>query len=177
MLSGTSKGFRRDILNDPDNDPDQDKRPAARSVRQSARDRFDPGQASVSEEPLCAIVKHRTIARQTDDSDKQRPFGSRARPEHAGLCGAYPPQAFRLKAPPTRGDSIWDLYCRQQVRITNGDTGDVACDHYHRYSEDIALMRDIGVDAYRFSISWPRVLPRGRGARQRGWPGLLRQAG
>jgi len=63
-----------------------------------------------------------------------------------------------------RGDSIWDAYCRQQGRVKNGDTGDVACDHYHRYAGDIALMRDIGVGAYRFSISWPRVLPRGRGA-------------
>jgi beta-glucosidase len=62
-----------------------------------------------------------------------------------------------------RGDSIWDTYCRQQGRITGGDTGDVACDHYHRFGEDIALMSDLGIDAYRFSISWPRVLPKGRG--------------
>ncbi len=62
-----------------------------------------------------------------------------------------------------RGDSIWDFYCRQQGRIKNSDSGDVACDHYHRYREDIALMRELGIDAYRFSISWPRVLPRGRG--------------
>ena len=63
-----------------------------------------------------------------------------------------------------RGDSIWDAFGRQQNRISNGDTGDVACDHYHRYAGDVALMRDIGVDAYRFSLSWPRILPRGRGA-------------
>jgi beta-glucosidase len=61
-----------------------------------------------------------------------------------------------------RGDSIWDTYCRQPGRVKNGDTGDVACDHYHRYAEDVALMRDLGVDAYRFSLSWPRILPRGR---------------
>jgi len=74
-----------------------------------------------------------------------------------------------------RGDSIWDSYCRQQGRVKNGDTGDVACDHYHRYAEDVALMRDLGIDAYRFSISWPRILPRGRGAANVptttiGWP-------
>ena len=69
-----------------------------------------------------------------------------------------------------RGDGIWDSYCRQQGRIKNGDTGDVACDHYHRYEEDIALMRDMGVDAYRFSISWPRIMPKGRGAANE--PGL-----
>ncbi len=63
-----------------------------------------------------------------------------------------------------RGDSIWDTYCREKGRIVNGDTGDTACDHYHRFSDDIALMRDIGVDAYRFSVAWPRVLPKGRGA-------------
>ena len=63
-----------------------------------------------------------------------------------------------------RGDSIWDAYCRQQGRVKNGDTGDIACDHYHRYPEDVALMRDLGVDAYRFSLSWPRILPGGRGA-------------
>jgi beta-glucosidase len=63
-----------------------------------------------------------------------------------------------------RGASIWDSFCRQKGRIGNGDTGDVACDHYHRYAEDIALMRDLGLKAYRFSTAWPRVLPLGRGA-------------
>jgi beta-glucosidase len=62
-----------------------------------------------------------------------------------------------------RGDSIWDAYCREAGRVSNGHTGDVACDHYFRYHEDIALMRDLGVGAYRFSIAWPRVLPSGRG--------------
>ena len=62
-----------------------------------------------------------------------------------------------------RGPSIWDTYCREPGRITNGDTGDVACDHYHRYREDVGLMRDLGVGAYRFSVSWPRVLPQGKG--------------
>ncbi|PDT75139.1 GH1 family beta-glucosidase [Bradyrhizobium sp. C9] len=69
-----------------------------------------------------------------------------------------------------RGDSIWDAYCRIQGRVKGGDTGDQACDHYHRYTEDVALMRDLGVNAYRFSISWPRVLPRGRGVSNE--PGL-----
>ncbi|MEZ5822030.1 MAG: GH1 family beta-glucosidase [Bradyrhizobium sp.] len=63
-----------------------------------------------------------------------------------------------------RGDCIWDTFCRQQGRINGGDNGDIACDHYHRYAEDVALMRDLGVDAYRFSLSWPRLLPQGRGA-------------
>jgi beta-glucosidase len=63
-----------------------------------------------------------------------------------------------------RGPSIWDTYSAQPGRIANGDTGDVACDHYHRYREDIALMRQLGVTAYRFSVAWPRVLPQGSGA-------------
>jgi beta-glucosidase len=69
-----------------------------------------------------------------------------------------------------RGPSVWDGFCRAPGRIANGDTGDQACDHYHRYAEDIALMRQIGVHAYRFSVSWPRVLPAGRGAANE--PGL-----
>jgi beta-glucosidase len=62
-----------------------------------------------------------------------------------------------------RGPSIWDAFAREPGRVANGDTPDVACDHYHRWEEDLDLMRSLGVDAYRFSISWPRVLPEGRG--------------
>jgi beta-glucosidase len=62
-----------------------------------------------------------------------------------------------------RGPSIWDLFVRQKGRIANGDTGDIACDHYHRFPEDVALMRRLGVQVYRFSTSWSRVLPQGRG--------------
>ena len=54
-----------------------------------------------------------------------------------------------------RGDSIWDAFCRQKDRITNGDNGDVACDHYHRYADDIALLKKIGARAYRTeSLAW-----------------------
>ena len=62
-----------------------------------------------------------------------------------------------------KGESIWDRFSHTPGKITNGDTGDVACDHYHRYPEDIALMRQIGLKGYRFSVSWPRVLPAGFG--------------
>jgi beta-glucosidase len=62
-----------------------------------------------------------------------------------------------------KGESIWDRFCHTPGKITNADTGDVACDHYHRYPEDIALMRQLGLKAYRFSISWPRVLSAGFG--------------
>ena len=62
-----------------------------------------------------------------------------------------------------RGESIWDRFCRMPGRVEGGTNGDVACDHYHRWREDVALMKDLGLKAYRFSISWPRVLPEGRG--------------
>jgi beta-glucosidase len=62
-----------------------------------------------------------------------------------------------------KGPSIWDEFSHTPGRIVNGDTGDVACDHYHRYREDVALMRELGLHAYRFSISWPRVRPEGTG--------------
>ena len=54
-----------------------------------------------------------------------------------------------------RGPSVWDTYCATG-KVANGDTGEVACDHYHRYAEDIALMRELGVTAYRFSVAWRR---------------------
>ena len=64
-----------------------------------------------------------------------------------------------------RGPSIWDAFCAEPGRVANGDSGDQACDHYHRFREDIALMADMGVTAYRFSISWPRILPDGTNAK------------
>src|SRR6185437_14874622 len=63
-----------------------------------------------------------------------------------------------------RGVSIWDTFSHTPGRVAHGDNGDVACDHYHRYAEDVALMRDLGVDRYRFSVAWPRVQPDGTGA-------------
>ncbi len=63
-----------------------------------------------------------------------------------------------------RGPSIWDVHCRLPGRTNNGDTGDVACDHYHRWAEDLDLLGRLGGGAYRFSVSWPRVMPKGKGA-------------
>ncbi len=62
-----------------------------------------------------------------------------------------------------RGESIWDRFAHTPGRILNGDTGDVAADHYHRYREDVALMRELGLNAYRFSLAWPRLQPDGAG--------------
>jgi beta-glucosidase len=63
-----------------------------------------------------------------------------------------------------RGESIWDRFAHQPGNIRNGDTGDVACNSYHRYPEDIALLKQLNLKSYRFSIAWPRVQPLGRGA-------------
>jgi beta-glucosidase len=62
-----------------------------------------------------------------------------------------------------RGESIWDTFSREAGRVRGGDTGDVAADHYHRYVQDLDLMKSLGLKTYRFSISWPRILPDGRG--------------
>ena len=68
-----------------------------------------------------------------------------------------------------KGPSVWDTFSHTPGKVHGGDTGDVACDSYHRYREDVALMASLGLNAYRFSISWPRVQPGGRGAaNQRG---------
>jgi beta-glucosidase len=62
-----------------------------------------------------------------------------------------------------RGESVWDRFCATPGKVRNGDNGSVACDFYHRYRDDIGLMRELGLDAFRFSIAWPRILPEGRG--------------
>ena len=75
--------------------------------------------------------------------------------------------AYQIEGSPLAdgaGPSIWQRFCRTPGLVRDGDTGDVACDHYRRYREDVALMRELGLTAYRFSIAWGRVLPEGRGA-------------
>ncbi|MDF3068045.1 MAG: beta-glucosidase [Polyangiaceae bacterium] len=63
-----------------------------------------------------------------------------------------------------RGQSVWDMYCRKPGMVWNGHTGDVACDHYNRYAEDVGLMKQLGLQAYRLSVAWPRIQPSGVGA-------------
>jgi beta-glucosidase len=63
-----------------------------------------------------------------------------------------------------RGPSIWDTFVRRPGAIIRGDTGDIACDHYHRWEADLDLLSELGVNSYRFSVAWPRVLPTGAGA-------------
>ncbi|MEV4185495.1 family 1 glycosylhydrolase, partial [Streptosporangium canum] len=63
-----------------------------------------------------------------------------------------------------RGRSIWDTFVQQPGRVVNGENADVAIDHYHRYRDDVRMMADLGLGAYRFSVSWPRIQPDGSGA-------------
>lgn len=74
--------------------------------------------------------------------------------------------AYQIEGAPEedgKGPSIWDYFCRVEGAILNGDTGDVSCDHYHKYKEDVKLLKDLNIKAYRFSLSWPRILPEGTG--------------
>ena len=61
-----------------------------------------------------------------------------------------------------RGESVWDRFSHTPGAVLNGDTGDIACDHYHRWQDDIKLMKGLGLKAYRLSVAWPRILPKGR---------------
>jgi len=76
----------------------------------------------------------------------------------------YATASYQIEGAPhedDRGDSIWDTFCRIPGKIADGSSGDVACDSYHRYREDVALLKSLGAKAYRFSISWSRVIPLG----------------
>lgn len=80
--------------------------------------------------------------------------------------------SYQIEGAPTadgKGTSIWDTFCHTPGKVLDGQTGDVACDHYRRWSSDLDLLPAVGCNAYRFSISWPRILPAGRGrVEQRG---------
>src|SRR6202050_5586378 len=89
-----------------------------------------------------------------------------------GFLGGAATAAYQIEGAAAldgKGPSVWDTFSHTPGNVRGGDTGDVACDSYHRYREDVALMASLGLKAYRFSISWPRVQPGGRGpANQRG---------
>ncbi|WP_435123104.1 GH1 family beta-glucosidase [Micromonospora tulbaghiae] len=84
----------------------------------------------------------------------------------AGFRWGVSTSAYQIEGATTvdgRGPSIWDTFAHDPGRIADGSTGDQACDHYHRYAEDTALLGGLGVSAYRFSIAWPRIQPAGTG--------------
>jgi beta-glucosidase len=100
--------------------------------------------------------------------------GAAARPARGVEPSGFPPDfvwgtataAYQIEgaaAEDGRGPSVWDVFCKKAGTVFEGHTGDVACDHYHRSSEDVALLKQLGVRSYRFSLSWTRLLPDGRG--------------
>ena len=95
-----------------------------------------------------------------------------AQPFPAGFAWGFAASAYQIEgaaAEDGRGASIWDTFARRPGAIADGSTGDIACDHYHRYADDVRLMAELGARTYRFSTSWSRVLPTGTGAvNQRG---------
>jgi beta-glucosidase len=85
----------------------------------------------------------------------------------AGFGWGFAASAYQIEGAANedgRGPSVWDTFSRVPGAIADGGTGDVACDHYHRYAEDVAVMARLGARAYRFSVAWPRVQPEGTGA-------------
>jgi beta-glucosidase len=96
--------------------------------------------------------------------------GTLAFPE--GFAWGTATAAYQIEGAATedgRGISVWDTFSRTPGKVRGGDTGDIACDSYHRYRDDVALMAGLGVNAYRFSIAWPRIQPSGQGpANQKG---------
>jgi beta-glucosidase len=97
------------------------------------------------------------------DTPDQAELARRFRPEFVWGFAASAYQIEGAADEDGRGASIWDTFSRQPGAVVNGDNGDVACDHYHRYRDDARLMGEVGASAYRFSVSWPRVLPTGTG--------------
>jgi beta-glucosidase len=103
------------------------------------------------------------------------PLSPDARPLPIEPAARFPPgfvwgvatSAFQIEGAAVehgKGESIWDVFCRVPGAIADASDGDIACDHYHRLEADLDLLAALGVDAYRFSVSWPRVQPLGRGA-------------
>ena len=84
----------------------------------------------------------------------------------AGFTWGAATAAYQIEGAPDadgKGPSVWDTFSHTPGKVRGGDTGDIACDSYHRYREDADLLTSLGLTAYRFSISWPRVLPDGTG--------------
>ncbi|HVL40333.1 MAG TPA: GH1 family beta-glucosidase [Fimbriimonadaceae bacterium] len=84
----------------------------------------------------------------------------------SGFTWGVATASYQIEGSPARaggGESVWDMFCRREGAVHAGESGLIACDHYHRYREDVALMKRFGIQAYRMSIAWPRVLPDGEG--------------
>ena len=149
-----------------------------------------PDAAGLAGVPVLRLL-HRLLAGLRRDRRRHRPAVARVHflrpPDHRRHHGrrrqvvtTFPPDflwgaataAYQIEGAATedgRTPSIWDTFSHTPGRTVDGDTGDVACDHYHRFRDDVKLMADLGLRSYRFSLSWPRIQPGGTGpANQRG---------
>ncbi|MEV7212986.1 GH1 family beta-glucosidase [Kitasatospora cineracea] len=107
-----------------------------------------------------------TLPVTTSSSSASSSFAAAPARFPAGFVWGAATAAYQIEgaaAQDGRTPSIWDTFARRPGAVRNGDTGDIAADHYHRYREDVALMSELGLGAYRFSLAWPRVQPGGRG--------------
>src|SRR5215831_4069398 len=111
-----------------------------------------------------ATLGGRVLGRSTNDRSGATPDSARTFPK--GFYWGVATSSYQIEGAwkeDGKGPSIWDTYTHTLGHIKNNDTGDVANDHYHRYKEDVAFMKEIGANAYRFSIAWPRIFPEGTG--------------
>jgi beta-glucosidase len=102
-----------------------------------------------------------------DLAESEKGAGELLRRFPAGFVWGVATSAYQIEGAAHvdgRADSIWDEFCRRPGAIRDGSSGEVACDHYHRFESDLDLIAELGIKAYRFSVSWPRVQPQGRGA-------------
>ncbi|HET8722040.1 MAG TPA: GH1 family beta-glucosidase [Nitrospira sp.] len=113
---------------------------------------------------LVGALASRASAAHAADKERRQPSAMRQFPK--GFYWGTATSAYQIEGgwnEDGKGPSIWDTFAHTPGKIKNGDTGDVANDHYHRYKEDVKLMKDLGATAYRFSVSWPRIFPEGVG--------------
>src|SRR5579862_1176182 len=112
------------------------------------------------------------VANEQDDQPMERPYAPRShgnvRLTQGGFPGAFAwgaaTSAYQIEGAARedgKGESIWDRFTHTPGKIEGGATGDLACDHYHRWQDDLDLMARLGLNAYRFSVAWTRVFPEG----------------
>src|SRR5215510_12248169 len=119
------------------------------------------GTAAIS---LPAISLVADASTSTSDQTSSQPSNTRTFPK--GFYWGVGTSSYQIEGAwneDGKGLSIWDTYTHKPGNIKNDDNGDVANDHYHRHMEDVALMKDIGANSYRFPVSWPRIFPEGTG--------------
>lgn len=118
--------------------------------------------------PLASVIGCNTSGVKDESNSLEKPAGEQTaeRKFPDGFYWGAATSAYQIEGAwneDGKGLSIWDTYAHTPGNIRDGSTGDVANDHYHRYKEDVSLMKSIGVKAYRFSIAWPRIFPNGTG--------------